>query len=196
MRARSVLSSSVGNVDEVVLDQIAVDRDRGFETMVRSLQHFVYGVAVRLTVDRRDAEEVAQETFVRAYRALCGYDSDRIRGLRLRPWLAQIALNVQRNRVRRRVVTTVPITDADIAVERDTASPDVRAEAGAQRDELVRLLDKLPEVNRVAIVLRHVEELTYAEVADAVGKPIGTVKAHVHRGIAMLREGLSWPVEA
>ena len=172
-------------MDDTLLARLADDVDGSFEAFVLAEQHFVFGVALRLTLDRHDAEEVAQEAFVRAYRALTGYEPERIRALRPRPWLAQITLNVQRNRVRRRrdVVHGPPDLPAPTA-----DGPEERAEAADARSRCAALVASLPEPYRVAVALRHIEGLSYAEVADALDRPVGTVKAQVHRAVAMLRE--------
>jgi RNA polymerase sigma-70 factor (ECF subfamily) len=177
-------------VDDTLLARLAADVDACFEELVRAEQHFVFGVARRLTLDPHDAEEVAQEAFVRAYRALRGYEPVRIRALRVRPWLARIALNVQRNRVRRRGAEIVAL---DPSGERGpfTAThdgPDAQAERSAWRQACMGWLDSLPEPYRLAVALRFVEGLSYAEVAEALDRPVGTVKAQVHRGIGMLRD--------
>jgi RNA polymerase sigma factor (sigma-70 family) len=177
-------------VDDTLLARLATDVDGSFEDLVRAEQHFVFGVARRLTLDRHDAEEVAQEAFVRAYRALTGYEPDRIRALRVRPWLARIALNVQRNRVRRRR-DVVPIDTTEHVSLFTTAAddgPEARAEARAWRDACVGWLHSLPEPYRLAVALRHIDGLAYAEVAEVLGRPVGTVKAQVHRGLGMLRD--------
>jgi DNA-directed RNA polymerase specialized sigma24 family protein len=72
-----------------------------FERMVNEHQHRVFALSLALTGNRHDAEEVAQDTFLKAYRALCNYPPDRIRDLKQKAWLHRIALNVVRNRVRR-----------------------------------------------------------------------------------------------
>src|SRR5487761_696483 len=74
--------------------------ERMFERMVREHQHRIYAVGFALTGNRHDAEEVAQDTFLRAYRALATYPPERIRDLKQRPWLYRIAVNVVRNRAR------------------------------------------------------------------------------------------------
>src|SRR5467141_5236978 len=74
--------------------------ERLFERMVREHQHRVYAVGFALTGNRHDAEEVAQDTFLRAYRALATYPPERIRELKQKAWLHRIALNVVRNRAR------------------------------------------------------------------------------------------------
>src|SRR5512135_2864132 len=95
-------------MDDIDLaDRLAADLDGAFETLVRAHADRLYGIALRLTGDGSDAEEVAQDALVRAYRALAGYEAERIRSLRIRPWLAAIAVNLTRNR-RRRVADRQP----------------------------------------------------------------------------------------
>jgi len=175
-------------VDDDLAGRLAKDLDDGFEELVHTTQHFVFGVALRMTMDRHDAEDVAQEALVRAYRALQGYDADRIRAMRLRPWLARITLNVQRNRLRRHRPGVAPEGATPEPPAPAADGPEERAETAGRRAACVRLLATLPDASRAVIVLRHIEGLSYAEVAEAVGKPVGTVKAQVHRAIGVLRQ--------
>ena len=177
-------------VDDTLLARLADDVDGSFEELVRAQQHFVFGVARRLTLDRHDAEEVAQEALVRTYRALQGYEPERIRALRLRPWLARITLNVQRNRVRRRreVVTLDAGSHSQQLAAPEGEGPETSTERSAWREACEGWLDRLPEPYRLAVTLRHINGLTYAEVAEVLGRPVGTVKAQVHRGLGMLRD--------
>ena len=174
--------------------RLAADLDGSFEELVLSHQRLVYGLALRVVADRADAEEVAQDTFVRAYHALAGYDAGRVAAIRLRPWLARIALNLARNRLRRRPPPGRPLEDGDgqpLPVPAPAASqPDQLAERRQEGEQLAELLAALPRGWREAVVLRHVEGLPYAEVAEALGRPVGTVKTHVHRGVRQLRENL------
>src|SRR6478752_1030497 len=85
-----------------LIDGLATDLDGTFEALVLAHQDRIYAIALRVLGDPRDAEEAAQDAFVRAYRALGGYDQARIRDLRLRPWLATIVLNLCRSRLTRR----------------------------------------------------------------------------------------------
>jgi RNA polymerase sigma-70 factor (ECF subfamily) len=177
-------------VDDTLLARLAADVDASFEELVRSEQQFVFGVARRLTLDPHDAEEVAQEAFVRAYRALQGYEPVRIRTLHVRPWLAQIALNVQRNRVRRRPGAEIVPLDPSGERGPSTAAgegPDAEAERSAWRRACRAWLDSLPASYRLPVALRYVDGLSYAEVAEVLERPVGTVKAQVHRGLVMLR---------
>jgi RNA polymerase sigma-70 factor (ECF subfamily) len=174
--------------------RLAHDLDGAFEDLVVAHQRLVFGLALRVVGDPADAEEVAQDTFERAYHALAAYEAERVAAMRLRPWLATIALNLARNRLRRRPPPARPLEDGDgqpLAVAAPAATgPAEVAERGQQRELLAELLAGLPRGYREAVVLRHVEGLPYAEVAEILGRPVGTVKTHVHRGVRQLREHL------
>jgi RNA polymerase sigma-70 factor (ECF subfamily) len=144
--------------------------------------------------DPRDAEEAAQDALVRAYRALATYEAARIRELRVRGWLTTIVLNLCRTRGLRRAGRGAPplSLDADATPALEPAAPGAEApsavaERRAERDRWGARLGELPSVYRAAVVLRHVDGLSYHEAAVALGRPEGTVKAQVHRGIALLR---------
>lgn len=165
---------------------LARDLDGHFEALVVHFQDRLYRFALRLCGNAQDAEEIAQDAFIRAYRALSGYDAGRIRSMAMRPWLYQITLNVWKNRVRRK---TLPRTELHDEVLSPADGPERQAEAAARGDEVVRALEALPERLRAAVVLRHVEGLSYAEIAAVLDQPVGTVKSNVHRGLGALREG-------
>lgn len=172
--------------DTTLAAMLATNLDGSFEQLVIAYGARLYRVALRLTNSREDAEEVAQDALVRAYRALSGYEAERIRALLLRPWLYQITLNVVRNRVRRRRLEVVPL-DGDLGGDREDEWPERSLAAAERRREMAALLTGLPERYRIPVVLRYVEEMGYGEIADVLGQPVGTVKANVHRGIGKLR---------
>src|SRR5215831_2280299 len=158
--------------------------ERVFERMVREHHDRIYALGLALTGNRHDAEEVAQDTFLRAYKALVGYTPDRVRDLKQKAWLHRIAVNVFRNRVRGARPRLVELNGS----EPSTASgPEEDALRRAEIDDLASRVAELPVRYREALVLRHVQDLSYAEVAAMLGQPIGTVKANVHRGLKMLR---------
>jgi RNA polymerase sigma-70 factor, ECF subfamily len=174
---------------------LAADLDGHFEQLVRAFQDRLYGFALRMTRSREEAEECAQDAFVRAYHALARYPSERRRELRLRPWLYQILLNVVRNRVRRPALVTVSV-GADGPVVNGLAAPrheqpEVVAMHAAGWRELESVLDALPARYKTAVVLRHVQGLSYAEAAEVLDQPVGTTKSDVHRGLRLLRDALA-----
>jgi RNA polymerase sigma factor (sigma-70 family) len=168
----------------VCLGNLMEGVERLFERMVREHQHRVFAVGFALTGNRHDAEEVAQDTFLRAFRALVTYPPERIRELKQKPWLHRIAVNVVRNRARGAKPRTAELNGSE---SDHTPGPESRALQRAEMDELACRLAGLPPRYREAVVLRHVHELTYEEVAEALDKPVGTVKSNVHRGLKLLR---------
>ncbi|MFC8727278.1 MULTISPECIES: RNA polymerase sigma factor [Streptomyces] len=174
-----------------VPELLAVDLDRGFAELVRSHGGVVYSVLLRLSGSSRDVEDLVQDTFLRAYTALSGYSPERRGALQPRAWLLAIGTNVWRNHVRtltRRPVAESGVDVGDLPLTDGGPGPEQRAEHVAERERLVAALAELPERYRVPVVLRHIAELGYAEIADLLGCPVGTVKAQVSRGLAALRE--------
>jgi RNA polymerase sigma-70 factor (ECF subfamily) len=182
------------NDDDRLTTDLARDLDGSFEALVLAHQDRLYTIALRMLGDPRDAEEAAQDALVRAYRALAGYDAARIRELRLRGWLATIVLNLCRTRAgrsARRGPTPTSLDAAPAPALEPTAprtdGPAAVAERHAERDLWADRLAALPASYRSAVVIRHVDGLSYPEAALALGRPEGTVKAQVHRGLALLR---------
>ena len=184
----------VMDTDTALINALADDLDGSFEALVLAHQDRIYSIALRLLGDPRDAEEAAQDAFVRAYRALGRYDADRIRELRLRPWLATIVLNLSRSRLARRPAAARATLSLDLALpgtlepHADEAhGPAALTAANDAARGWAELLMTLPPAYRGAVILRHVDGLSYPELAIALGRPEGTVKAQVHRGLALLR---------
>jgi RNA polymerase sigma-70 factor (ECF subfamily) len=170
--------------------------DESFERLVRTYQNRLYSFALLLSHNKHDAEDIAQEAFIRAYQALRSYRRERIELMVLKPWLYKITLNVFRNRVRGRHLQLVSLSETgdDSNVEpRDDESqrPESKFEATESRKQLDALLARLPEKYRVAVILRYVGGLDYAKLAAVLGLPIGTVKSNVHRGIHLLKKAVS-----
>lgn len=172
--------------------RLAADLDGSFEALVREHQDRLYSLALRYVGSAADAEELTQDAFVRAYRAMERYEPARIRDLDLRPWLTTILLNAARNLVARPARRT-----AAAAIEVDVATPflatDSRLEPEAhmeRREEAERwagLVATLPPLYRAAVLLRHLDGMAYDEMSVVLGRPEGTLKAQVHRGVALLR---------
>ena len=179
-----------GNSQPTLPEALALDVDAAFPSLMADLADPVYSLALRMC-GRDEAEDVAQEAFVRAYRALSDASPDQRRELRLRPWVLTIALNVARNHLRtagrrpRRSGHDAPAEAADTA-----AAPDAAAEGSETRAELAAALLRLPVASRETVVLRHVVGCRTADVAVILDRPVGTVKAQISRGLAALRHDL------
>ncbi|HUO46974.1 MAG TPA: RNA polymerase sigma factor [Acidimicrobiia bacterium] len=157
--------------------RLAADLENAFPDLVTELQDDIYSGLRSLAGS--EAEDLTQETFIRAYRALQGYHPEQIRDLKLRGWIWTIALNLGRNHARDRARRPLPTrTDIEPATE-DPEVPDLEAWR--------RRLATLSVPMRKAVVLRHVVGLGYDEISVALSRPAGTVKADVHRGLERLR---------
>lgn len=157
---------------------LASDLDGTFPSVVSRMQNGLYSGLRQLTGDHHRAEDLTQETFIRAYGALRRYPDERIRQLRLRGWMWTIALNLLRNHVRsegRRPVA-VKLEEAGYI---PPEPPD--AEAWKRRWAL------LSETQRNAVILRHVVGMSYQEMSHATGRPRNTLRSDVRRGLAHLR---------
>jgi RNA polymerase sigma-70 factor (ECF subfamily) len=164
-----------------------------FERVVDEYQRRLYGFALRMTGSREDAEEIVQDAFVRAYRALGKMAPEQRTELRLQPWLYTITLNVTRNRLRSRRPTNVALdamADPD-ALLRESQDGPLRPETIVVQNAEVALVERallqLPMHLRAAATLRFIEGRSHPEIAEILNHPIGTVKSHVHRAVRILR---------
>ncbi len=166
--------------------RLADDIDNAFADLVRLLQDGIYSGTLQLTRNRHDAQDVTQETFVRAYRALTKYDSDRIRGLELRAWVWTIAINLCRNRARSQARRPEVL---GLAIEQPAPNGDPAAAASesADRAEWRQWLSQLNEPQRNAVVLHHVVGLPHNEIANITGRNPSTTRSDLRRGLAALR---------
>ncbi len=157
-----------------------------FGELVRCHQAGVYNVAYRMLGERREAEDAAQEAFVRAFRAIRTLDPDRPPG----PWLRKIALNVCLNRLERRESASLEDESRIPASDPGPEALVVERERGRQvRSALLGL----PPRFRAAIELRHFQELSYAEMAEALDRPISDVKSDLFRARRLLASRLKEP---
>ena len=158
--------------DNELAHLLARDLDGAFETLVHTHVDRCHAIALRMTGNPHDAQDVAQDALVRAYRALATYEPDRIRELRIRPWLTTIVLNLCRNRARSRALPSTPShrwsRPGSSRARDERTDPAGIALRDAARERLAVHLAALPERYRVPVVLRHVDDLSYAELAEVL----------------------------
>jgi RNA polymerase sigma-70 factor, ECF subfamily len=164
-----------------------VDAAPSWDEIAERYGTVVFTMAYRLTGDRDEARDLAQDVFVRVYRNLDRYQPGTFEG-----WLYRITKNLFLDRVRRRKrVRLEPLPEEEWRQPSDLApGPAERIESGMLRGDLEIALQELPPLFRTAVVLCDVQGLSYEEVAEATGWPLGTVRSRIHRGRRLLRRRL------
>ncbi len=187
-------ASAPADADALLAVALARDLDRSFEHLVIAYRARIVTFVARMLHDDARAEDVAQDVFVRAYRALQTYPPERRASLRLRSWLYAIAHNLTRNAFR----DAPPPSDS---LEYDDGTPRaglVDAGPGPEHvvlqaeawDSVGAAIARLSQALRPAFVMRYVDDLSYEEIAESLDQPVGTVKASAHRGLLAVRAHL------
>lgn len=180
-------------VEQALIARAREGDPAAYEDLVRLHQEIAFRTAFVVTRSAADAEDAAQEGFVKAYRAL-----DRFRaGSPFRPWLLRIVANEARNRIRTRTRGQALAERAGVQARTESGgaqphapSPEEQLLAGERREALHRALEQLPQNDRLVIGYRYFLELSEAETAAAMDCPPGTVKSRLSRALARLRAGL------
>jgi RNA polymerase sigma-70 factor (ECF subfamily) len=149
---------------------------KAMDELVRLHQDRVYGFLYRMSNDRDLALDLTQDTFLKAFRALGGFKPEASLG----PWLLAIARNCFLDHTRQQRHDSL---EDDGAGAEDPALVRLSSDSG-----IMEALAQVPSPLREALVLRHVEDLSYDQIAEALEAPLGTVKTWIHRGRASLRQ--------
>jgi RNA polymerase sigma-70 factor, ECF subfamily len=181
-------------VDQALVERVQNGDKRAFDLLVRKYQHKIISVTTRYVSDWSEAQDVAQEAFIRAYRAIGAFRGDSA----FYTWIYKIAINTAKNYLvskgRRPPIGDIAIEDA-VQLEgasqlRDRATP----ERELLRQEIERTVfstvEELPEELRTAITLREVDGLSYDEIAESMNCPIGTVRSRIFRAREAIDERL------
>jgi RNA polymerase sigma-70 factor (ECF subfamily) len=171
--------------DRELAERIQRGDQDAFAELVRLHQSAVFNVAYRFLGNVHDAEDAAQETFLRAWRFFNQFDTERTLG----PWLKRIAVNVCLNRLE----TDKPLLPLDPegpAPLDPTPGPEAQTAHRAQTDRIRRELTSLPPRYRAVIELRHFQELSYEEIAETLHRPLTDVKSDLFRARKLLADRL------
>ena len=178
--------------------------EKAYRELLGRFQRPVFSIIYRMIRDREQAEDLAQETFVRVFNNIDRYDPR----YKFSSWIFKIATNLTIDHIRRKELDTVSIDGSRNAVTPDQieatsitiASPDENPEelleAKQLGEEIESAIGKLRPEYRAAILLRHVDGREYQEIAEILSLPLGTVKTYIHRGRNELREQLQHLREA
>jgi RNA polymerase sigma-70 factor (ECF subfamily) len=167
------------------------DHRQRFEALALPHLDAAYNLARWLTRSPAEADDVVQDAMLRAFRAFDGFRGDSVR-----PWLLAIVRNCWRTRladVRRRGHTALP-SDDEGPIPSEGPDPEVEAARASDRRRLDAVIAALPEDFREVLILREMEDMSYREIAEATGAPIGTVMSRLARARAMVKD--QWLSEA
>ncbi len=194
--AGSNLTREYTPTDEELIARVLAGDEASYGTLVTRYRDYVYTIAVRIVGSDEDAEDVAQEAFVRAYRALPRFRGDS----KFSSWLYRIATNraLTHLKKRRRRADTVDIESGShveaVVIDDgrgEVASPELLVRNEEFRRAVRAAVLELPEQYRVVVTLFYLEERSYKEVVATLGIPMGTLKTHLHRARALLRDILT-----
>ncbi len=182
----------MGDEDRNLIERCLKGDEKAFEALLTKYRGSVFSICLRMVRNRTTAEDIAQEVFIKVFSALGRYDPT----YPFPSWLNRITSNLCIDYLRREKERTVsldqPIAGGDddllIQLPADGARPDRAAESREMMAILEEALTMLPEHYRIIVVLRHQEQLSYEEISDRLGIPLGTVKARIHRARNMIVE--------
>lgn len=162
-----------------------------FKILIERYQKLVSHVVFRMVANRSDREDICQEVFIKVYQNLAGFHFES----KLSTWVAQIAYNACINHLeKKRLPLLDDLHQEENALEKypsDAATPDNYAERQDITTRLRSEIDKLPVHFRAIVTMYHLDEMSYEEIAEATGMPLGTVKSYLFRGRKLLKDRLS-----
>ncbi|WP_078382517.1 RNA polymerase sigma factor SigW [Sutcliffiella halmapala] len=176
------------------IKQIKKGDQDAFGEIVEIFKDKIYQLVYRMVGNAHEAEDVAQEAFIRAYININSYDTNR----KFSTWLYRIATNLTIDRIRKKKPDYY--LDAEVAgtdgltmysqVAADIALPEEEVASMELQNEIQRQILKLPDKYRSVIVLKYIDELSLIEISEILEIPVGTVKTRIHRGREALRQQL------
>lgn len=159
-----------------------------YGALVREYQTSVFNVCWRILGNRRDAEDLTQDAFLRGYHHLERFDRERPFG----PWIRALAANLCYNHLNQRSPPSMPLYDEhDQPEKKPPETPEEKLIKAEKRERIYEALWKLPPHHRIAIELRHFQNLSYKEMAVELDLPLNTVRSHLHRARNKLAELLT-----
>jgi len=175
----------------LLVAEIVNGNKAALETLIGHYQKLVSHVVFRMITNRSDREDVCQEVFIKVYQNLAGFNFES----KLSTWIARITYNTCINHLeKRRVPLLDDLYEEEDALEKypsEAITPDRHAERQDIRVRVRTEIEKMPVHFRVAVTMYHLEEMSYDEIAQVTGMPLGTVKSHLFRARKVLKDRLT-----
>jgi RNA polymerase sigma-70 factor (ECF subfamily) len=169
--------------DEELIDQAKRGMTPAFGRLVERYQDQIYNLACRTLGDPNRARDVAQEAFIRAWRALSGFQGNS----KFSSWLYRITINCCYSELRRRGLPADSMPSQEMDEFKIASGSPGLEHSMEERDLVDKLLVKLPPLYRGIVVLHYLQGLNCQEISDITGRPVGTIKAYLHRSREKLR---------
>jgi len=170
--------------DFQLIELCLTGQQEAFEELIMRYKNLVYSIILRMTKDGEEANDLAQDVFLKMYKNLASYSPE----YKFSTWTMRITTNHIIDFHRKRKAETVPL---DTAVSAAVADSDAGPEAALLRKEeslrIKKIIEELPIMYRIPIVLYHQKGMSYQEIADKIGEPISKVKNRIFRGRKMLK---------
>jgi len=176
-----------------LLEQAKAGNLRAFEELVSSYEKKIYNYCLRMTNSREDAEDLTQEVFVRVYKNIKSFKG----GSQLSTWIYRIAHNICIDRYRKSKASVVSLNqpkgeddEREIDLPSGSPSPEEHVIRGEQQKLLLNCISRLKPEYQTVIILRDIQHFSYEEIAGILNLPLGTVKSHINRARAALRDAV------
>jgi RNA polymerase sigma-70 factor (ECF subfamily) len=180
----------IGSDTEILIRQSQRGDGQAIETLIRRYQDYVYRLCYLVMRNEQDADDMTQETFIRACRALPRFELRK--DTSFEAWLYRIAVNCCRSRMRRKWYQVLPWPEpAPQIVAEVEKQPDRRMLQGEQRDEILEAINALGEKHRLVVILRYYAGLSNEEIARTLNIPSGTVRSRLHTARQRLKAQLA-----
>ena len=169
------------NEAEIVARVLKGDR-QAYAMLVEEYESPIYNLAYRMTGNSADADDLTQETFIRAYKYLWRYDARR----KFFTWLYTISFNIIKNHIKKNKIKTKQAAETDtLFPDRNNLSPETRL---IEDQEISSLMLQVPYKLRSLLIMKYHQELSLEEIADVTGKSVSAVKMSIYRGLESLKK--------
>jgi RNA polymerase sigma-70 factor (ECF subfamily) len=182
------------NGEEILIDKIKKGDVESFNILVEKYQKQVFNIAYRFVGNYEDANDIAQETFLKVYRSIKSFRKE----ASFKTWLYHITTNVCKDELRKKKKTKLVSLDAPVSgndgqeferqFESSVLSPEEKYAIKEEQKFVQKIINSLPEDYRIVLVFRELQELSYQEISDILNCSIGTVKSRLNRGRKQLKE--------
>jgi RNA polymerase sigma-70 factor (ECF subfamily) len=186
----------VEETDELLVEKIKKGDSEAFRELIRRYQRYVLNLVYRTIGDTNDAEDIAQEVFIKVYKSIRGFKGES----KFSTWISKITVNLCMDKLREKAKNKEEDIEEEVwntFAQPVNFNPEVMAERHELQETIKKAIESLPEELRVAFVLRELEDFSYDEIGEMLNIPIGTVESRIYRARMKLRSYLKdlWSVE-